>query len=352
MLKLDLDKDARIVLIGDLHFGEKNNSADFNKQIINYLQTQIIDKYKDENVVIIQAGDWFHQRNRLQVDTLNYGIIGADMLGKAFGRENVLVLAGNHDMFYENRLDVSSLLAISEYVTVIDEVTLLQSHSIVLTPWIVNEDQWQEVCKLSEQFDYVVGHFELSSFRMNENYVMEHGYNPSGLKGYKRVFSGHYHTKQERDNIVYLGTPYPITLNEANGEHGDWYFDHITNELTFNHYDEIAVLSIPYTEINNIEKYTKADKSNITLRVEFPSDIGDESIITDTMVLLNNSGYNSVRQQYRKEAVNEIMENDIQIEHLDRIDDVIIDAIDNIKMDVDNNLLKELYNLSRENNNE
>ena len=54
---------------------------------------------------------------------------------------------------------------------------------------------------------------------------MEHGHESKPYQKFKRVFSGHYHTRSDDGKIFYLGNPYEIYWNDANDTRGFHIFD-------------------------------------------------------------------------------------------------------------------------------
>lgn len=335
----------KYLVIGDLHFGENSSCEKFNQEVINLINHTI--EYAKENSIekVIQLGDWFHTRNTINVSTLSYGIQGAQLLNQAFGRDNVYVLVGNHDMYYKNSLEVTSLESIKHLVTVVDEMTTVDN--MLLTPWIVDDSHWDAVVNGSKDHDYLFAHLELKDFKMNAEYVMEHGASPRELREYKKVITGHYHTYQEKDNIVYTGIPFPVSMTEANQDHYFFVFDSETGELEKIAYDRIKVASIPFDQVDQyLEENKDVDPSLMSIRVEFPDDLEDEMLISEIQERLNDLGIDRVRIQYKGNKAKEIVEMSTgDLEAVDNIDELVLDVIKNGTevSGVDLDLLTELY---------
>jgi len=334
---------AKYIVVGDLHFGERGDSQKLSGQLIELLDW--VCEFKDVDGVI-QLGDWFHHRTKLKLDTLNYGIDGAILLMERFGKENVHVLIGNHDAHYHDTLEITSLSAIRPYVNVIDSPTPLNGNCL-LVPWITDGQMWDEVVSMSDDFDHCFGHFELNSFKVNEAYTMEHGYSPKGLKKFKTVLSGHYHSYQKKDNIVYLGTPIPITQNESNESHGVFVFDTETGDLEFHEYDKVKVVSIPYTEIESLDGL---DPENTSIRIEFPDDLEDETLISDVQEWLSEHHFTDTKIKYRGSKVKELLDgvDEDDITEVENIDEVVLKYITSATTvnGIDNQRLEKYYRLA------
>lgn len=331
----------KILIIGDIHYGEHGNSQKYNQQVNNFMDW-VCEKFIDKVDAVVQLGDWYHHRNQVNVSTLGYGIVGAKKLSDTFGKENTFVLSGNHDLYYLDRLDVSSLAAIDAYVTVVDD--FLKIDNVLLTPWIANDEMWNELVANSEKFDYILGHFEFNTFKMNEAYEMVSGRSHKELQGVKRIVSGHYHTKQEKDNVVYTGTPYPISFSEANQEHGVFTLDTDTGEIEFIEYTGIKVISIPYDQLALLKDL---DVKNTRVRLEFPSDLEDEGVIGEMMEKLSELGFEGSKSQYKGKKLERLLENTVEVNDIEDIDANIVKAIREIDVEgIDKNMLESLYTQS------
>lgn len=337
----------KILEIGDLHFGERGNSRKYNEQLLEALEWVSRQAQEHKVDAIVQLGDYFHHRSKIQVETLQYGIRGARILKES--GVPVYVLSGNHDLFYLDRLDVKSIEAISPYVTVIDSLTRLDE-TVVLSPWIATGEQWDELINEGDSKTFCLGHFELNGFMVNERYTMEHGYSPVALRVFQRVHSGHYHSPQEQGNVRYIGTLLPVTMNEANEEHGALLVDTETGEETWLPYDRVKVLSVPYSDLEALLE-GDLDPENTTIRVEFPDDLEDETVIKATSDHLKEMGFEDVKTKYKGKKASELMSR--EVENLSTVEDIDARVVSFIKESedvsgVDKNRLERIYHLAIE----
>lgn len=332
----------KVMCIGDLHHGERGDSQSFNEHILTFIRWSI-DEAKARGVTkVIQLGDWFHNRNKINVQTLTYGIESAKLLSEAFGKENVFVLEGNHDLFYLDRLDVSSVSALRPYVTIVDAPTTILP-GCYATPWIASPDVWEAVIEASGTHSYLFAHLELNGFMVNDKYKMEHGQSHRELKDYDCVITGHYHSMQVQDNVLYVGTPYPITMNEANEDHGVVFLDLATDDVEFVKYDGLKVVSLSYTDI---EKIQELDPATTSIRIEFPDDFDDESAIEDTKKMLMSKNFEDVKIKYRGQKAQQLMDSKADdIEFVENIDAAVASFIEGSSEieGIDRDMLKGLY---------
>ena len=61
---------------------------------------------------------------------------------------------------------------------------------------------------------------------------MDHGFDDAPFKKFDRVYSGHFHTRSNQDNVYYLGNPYEIYWNDHADTRGFHLFDTETLEHT------------------------------------------------------------------------------------------------------------------------
>ena len=196
----------KVACFTDIHFGLKSNSLTHNQDCEDFVDWFIEEAQKEGADTCIFLGDWHHNRNSINLITLDTSIRCLEKLGAAF--EQFFWFPGNHDLFYKDKRDVHSS-AFGRHipgVTVVDSVTTLGD--VTLVPWLVG-DEWKTMKSLKSK--YVFGHFELPHFYMNAMVQMpDHGeLKANTFTGPDYVFSGHFHKRQSQGNIVYIGNAFP-----------------------------------------------------------------------------------------------------------------------------------------------
>ena len=215
-----------IPIVGDLHIGARGGS----KQYYNYFKKFFDDffVYCDSNDVkeIILLGDVFDVRKH--VDTWCLDRFKEDFSLECVNRQlYVHVIVGNHDIHFKESLKVNTpSLVFSEWpetFNVIDKPTevAIEGKAFLLIPWIVKEnlEDVKNAIKKSKA-DYMCGHFEFNGFPMHKGSIAKTHQTHEGYGKFKKIFSGHYHTKSEKDNVLYTGTPYQTTWIDANDTKG------------------------------------------------------------------------------------------------------------------------------------
>ena len=196
----------KVACFTDIHFGLKSNSAVHNQDCEDFVDWFIAEAQKEGAETCIFLGDWHHNRNSINLTTLDASIRCLEKLGAAF--EQFFWFPGNHDLFYKDKRDVHSS-AFGRHipgVTVVEKVTTIGD--VTLVPWLIG-DEWKTVPKTKSK--YMFGHFELPLFYMNAMVQMpDHGeLQAAHFQHQDYVFSGHFHKRQQRDKIVYIGNAFP-----------------------------------------------------------------------------------------------------------------------------------------------
>ena len=202
----------KVACFTDIHFGLKSNSSVHNQDCEDFVDWYI-EKAKEQGCDTgIFMGDWHHNRNSLNITTMDYSLRALEKLGQAF--DQFYFFPGNHDLYYKDKRDIHSV-EFGKYIpgiTVVHEPTTISN--VTLCPWLVG-DEWKTIGKKGGK--YIFGHFELPSFFMNAMVQMpDHGeIQLDSFKNYELGFSGHFHKRQQRQNMIYIGNAFPHNYADA-----------------------------------------------------------------------------------------------------------------------------------------
>ena len=196
----------KIAAFTDLHVGLKSNSMTHLKDCEEFIDWFIETARKENCETGIFLGDWHHHRNSINLMTLDTSIRCLEKLGAAF--DQFFWFPGNHDLFYKDKREIHSS-AFGRHipgVTVIDKITTIDD--VTLVPWLIGEE-WKTINQINSR--YMFGHFELPLFYMNAMVQMpDHGALQSDhFVNQELIFSGHFHKRQNRGNIWYIGNAFP-----------------------------------------------------------------------------------------------------------------------------------------------
>jgi DNA repair exonuclease SbcCD nuclease subunit len=196
----------------DIHFGMKGNSRVHNQDCEDFVDWYIETAKQHGCETGIFCGDWNHNRNSLNLTTMDAGIRSLEKLGAAF--EQFYMFAGNHDLYFKDKRDIKSTEWAKHIpgITVVDDIQ--QIEDVALVPWMVG-DEWKKVAAMDCK--YMFGHFELPNFLMNAMVRMpDHGeLKAENLSKPEYVFSGHFHKRQSQKNVHYIGNAFPHNYADA-----------------------------------------------------------------------------------------------------------------------------------------
>jgi hypothetical protein len=196
----------------DIHFGLKSNSLQHNQDCEKFVEWFISQAKKEGCETCFFLGDYNHHRASINIHTMQYGLQALEKLNDAFDR--VYFIPGNHDLYYRDRRDIHSV----EWAKHLPNVQIVndwfQDGDVVIAPWLVGDD-WKKLKTLKGK--YMFGHFELPNFYMNAMVQMpDHGeIQENHLHGFEKVFSGHFHKRQARGNVWYIGNAFPHNYADA-----------------------------------------------------------------------------------------------------------------------------------------
>jgi UDP-2,3-diacylglucosamine pyrophosphatase LpxH len=226
----------RIFLISDLHFGVRANSLEWLKNQLDFFY-KIYIPYLKENVkqgdILFILGDWFDNRQLLDINVMNKSI---DTIFDLADILPVYFLTGNHDIYKKNDTDVNSLAAFRfiPNVRIYEKPVLITNgkNKILVIPWIGNSEKEELVAKANPA-DYIFAHADISGLHYDNGRQILKGARLRGIKGVKRLFSGHVHKRQEHKDAMYIGSPYSTKRSDIGNKKGFYIFDPQNNKTEF-----------------------------------------------------------------------------------------------------------------------
>lgn len=329
----------KVAVCTDIHFGLKSNSLQHNQDCSDFIDWFIATAKQNGCETGMFLGDWSHQRAALNMQTLQYSLRSLEKLSAAFDR--FYFIPGNHDLYYRDKRDIYS----TEWARHIPNIQIVndwfQDGDVVIAPWLVGDDH-KRIPKLSGQ--YMFGHFELPHFKMNAMVEMpDHGeIKVDNFGGFDKVFSGHFHLRQQKKNINYIGNCFPHNYADAG--------DTARGMMTLEWGKEPVYHSWPGQPLYRVLKLSQViDHApellvpNMHVRVELDIDISYEeaNFIKETFV----KDYN-----LREMALIPVKNNQVDIDmapgeiKFESVDQIVTDQITNIESEFyDPKLLLKIY---------
>jgi DNA repair exonuclease SbcCD nuclease subunit len=202
----------KVACFTDIHFGLKSGSRTHNQDCEEFVNWFCETAQAEGCETAIFLGDWHHNRSTTDVSTMNYTVSNLEKLSQSF--EKVYFILGNHDLFYKDKREINSVEFMRLFPNIVPIRENFTEGDVTIMPWLIG-DEWKEVSKLKSR--YVFGHLELPLFYMNAMVQMpDHGQLQGSHFGHQEyVFSGHFHKRQSKGNITYIGNAFPHNYADA-----------------------------------------------------------------------------------------------------------------------------------------
>lgn len=233
MMTMKLNKAACFT---DIHWGRKNNSETHNQDCLRFVDW-FCDQVKKDNEIdhIIFLGDWFEHRASINGLTLDYAYQGATKI-KDLGLP-VYFIVGNHDLYYRSTREIFSTKVFESLgFNLIDKPTIVEElgpKGTLICPFLYEEEYPNliQYIKIPVWF----GHFEFKGFVITgDTKVKEYGPDAKDFKNVTRIFSGHFHKRQQQKNVTYIGNAFPADFSDANDlERGMMIYDYEKDSVNF-----------------------------------------------------------------------------------------------------------------------
>ena len=196
----------------DIHFGMKSGSRIHNTDCEEFIKWFCKEAKAAGAETCIFLGDWHHNRATTDVSTMTYTVSNLERLNETF--EKTYFMVGNHDLFYKDKREINSVEFMRLFPNIVPITELFTEGDVTLLPWLVGEE-WKGVKDIKSR--YVFGHFELPYFKMNAMVEMpDHGeLQPDHFVNQEYVFSGHFHKRQTKGNVTYIGNAFPHNYADA-----------------------------------------------------------------------------------------------------------------------------------------
>lgn len=204
---------SKALFFTDIHFGRNSNSPVSLQDNLDFLRWAIDEALTQGCETVVFGGDWHDNRHSLHLSTMAASLDGLQMLNDAFKR--VFFIPGNHDLHFRDRRDIASI----EFARLLPNIELIRNpqtiDGVTFLPWLVG-DEAHKLKGLKGR--YCFAHLEVPGFLMNAKVEMPdspHAVQADSFPQQDLVFTGHFHMRQTKGNIVYTGNTMPFNFSDA-----------------------------------------------------------------------------------------------------------------------------------------
>ena len=337
--------NTKVAIFSDLHLGIYGNSQDWHKIALDWADWIVGELNEKDIKDIFFLGDFFHNRSEISVQTVHV----ASELIKKFKDFNMFMIIGNHDAYYKNRADIHSLglLKGHDNITIIDENFELDMcyKKLLFVPWNSPIPE--------KKYDYIFGHFEIQSFKMNDYKVCDHGLQAMDFLSWKteNVFSGHFHLrstkKYNEGKIHYVGSTFGQDFNDVGNIKGY----HILNleDDTLEFFENTVSPKFERVYLSQIKSVTEDDIRGNIVKFIIDKELEDEKLEKLKTYLLK-FGPHQLTTEYNvnTKTIGEV-------DNVDSVDtlEMINEFVDQLKLEEDQQVrvlkkIKELYDNNKQ----
>ena len=272
----------KAAIFTDIHFGLKSNSQLHNEDCLNFVRwaTDLAREQGCETAMFL--GDWHNNRANINIVTLNYSLRALEHLNANF--RDVYFIPGNHDLYYRDKRDIQSV----EWARHLPNIHIcndwFSSGDVVIAPWLCGDDH-KRISKLKGK--YMFGHFELPGYMMNAMVEMpDHGeVRREDFNNFEHVFTGHFHKRQTKKNITYIGNCFPHNYADAGDDERGVMILEWGKEPEYHAWPDQPVYRV-YNLSNVLDRPDQLLKLNMHARINLDIDISYEeaSFIKETFM--------------------------------------------------------------------
>ena len=323
----------------DIHFGLKSNSLEHNQDCADFVDWFIETAKKEKCETCLFLGDYNHHRANINIQTMQFGLRALEKLNDNF--DHVFFIPGNHDQFYRDRRDIHSV----EWAKHLSNVTVVNDWlcegDVVIAPWLVGED-YKKLSKLTGK--YLFSHLELPNFYMNAQVLMPDvgEINDRHLVNFEQVYSGHFHKRQSRKNIWYIGNAFPHNYSDASDDARGMMILEWGQDPEFISWPKQPVFRVfKLSEVLDNPDGLLLPRSNIRVHLDIDISYEEANYIKETLIPKHQLREMTLIPMKLDQHELDLAPGELKFESVDKI---ILDQISNIESQFyDQKLLLEIY---------
>lgn len=295
---IDSNNLKKAAVFTDIHFGRKNSSELHNKDCMKFIEW-FIEKAKEHEVDhIIFGGDWFEHRDSISGKTLDYSHKAMRLIKNELGNIPFFFLVGNHDLVFRNTRNAFNTKIFEPFpnMIIIDEPQTFEisDKKVLFCPFLFH-DEYSKQVQFVNSHDIVFGHFEFKGFVVTgDTKEMDHGPEHTDFKKCTNIFTGHFHKRQKKDNVYYIGSTFPMDFSDANDtKRGMMIYEYENDKKTFIDWDNAPT----YIRCKLSDLLTDPNKhlrEKATVSCEADTDVSYDEVLKLQRVLTKKFGLREI----------------------------------------------------------
>jgi hypothetical protein len=217
----------------------------------------------------------------------------------------------------------------------------IETEDVAIVPWIV-QDEWKRIPQMKQR--YMFGHFELPYFQMNAMVEMPDvgGIKAEHFVNQEYMFTGHFHKRQVRKNISYMGNAFPHNYADAgDDERGMMILEYGGAPKYYNWPDMPRYRNYKISQLLADPDGLLKEKMYVRVTLDIKISYEEANFIRETFI----SKYNLRELQLIPEQVNQAQETTATIEKFDSVDQIVVKQLESVDSQTyDKKILMAIYN--------
>lgn len=341
---------SKVLLFSDIHIFPHKKKNERLEDCLKVLKWVFKEAKKNNIKNILFGGDFFHDRQKIDIYTYQKTFDALKNNLEENKEIKIFLLLGNHDIWYSDNTDVSSVMPLSAldnvFVIKDPERILIENHYWDFIPFTHNPlNSLEKLNNLEEgEEEYALGHLAIDGAILHTNQIsdvtVEHEgnivpVNSSIFKKYKYTFLGHYHAQQKvTKKVEYIGSPLELSFGEAFQQKHIILFDGDTKEIEYiknnfspkhlsikpeecdetdfdNNYIQIRVEDLSSTDLISMKKKILEENKPCSLEIKQIKKEIEKSVIQEAKSILLKK--EEMLEKYVEEYAPEKLKKDILI---------------------------------------
>jgi DNA repair exonuclease SbcCD nuclease subunit len=287
----------KILIYSDLHLHNHHKLIVNSETALGVLS--YIKEYAQSNDIkkIISAGDFFHTKAKTYAPHVIQGWLKVKEIKKANIDQYMLI--GNHDMANPNTTMNSILFVYSDYVKVIPDYYFFDTENTRYHLLSYTDTKFDNFQLDDDKYNVLIAHLDIIGFQMSNGFQSISGFKMEDFKDFDLVLSGHYHKHQQKNNIVYIGSPYQTSFSERGQKKGFIILDDETLDWEFVETPEAPKYEI--IDISSLDDLSNKNVNNKFLKIRLKNNKINKTKLKDRLVELGAISTNIVMPEDTKE---------------------------------------------------
>lgn len=319
----------KVIMIGDVHYGVHASSLEWIENINSYFYNffiPLLKKEKTDNSCLIILGDYFDNRQSLDINVMNSGI---NIIRELASIMPVYMIIGNHDIYRKSTLETHSLRCIESIPNVyindksgIQEIKMVNNDKITMISWVgdyLKETTFINKYKTDSRF--IIMHTEICGMKYDNGRDITEGAVVKLGKSKCKIYSGHIHKRQDSKTVTYIGSPYHLDRKDIGNQKGIYILytegNEIMEKFIPNKFSPEYIESVLTVEENKW-------KLNIPLE-KLTNNYNEIFMTNKTADIISQADVQKILLEYKPKSlefslISSDIEVDLNIEHLSKTD--------------------------------